>query len=121
MARKKKLTPEEFLALLPRILAAADAPMAVMEFEPSELYFDLGDVDLEETLSTDFLSASLSPSASSASPVSMPTASMYKSRPILIRVPERVILAFKHEAKRTGGHYQTLMNKSLKATADELV
>jgi len=118
MARKKKLTPEEFLALLPRILAAADAPIEVMEFEPSELDFDLIDVDLDESQAIVF--SSTSPAVPAAKGSETPV-SMYKSHPILIRVPERVILAFKHEAKRTGGHYQTLMNKSLKATADELV
>lgn len=118
MARKKKLTPEEFKALVPRILAAAAAPMAVMEFEPSELVFDLIDVDLDESRATVF--SSTAPVVPAAKVPETPV-SMYKSHPILIRIPERVILAFKHEAKRTGGHYQTLMNKSLKATSDGFV
>ena len=118
MARKKKLTPEEFLALLPRILAAGDAPIEEIEFEPSELDFDLIDVDLDESHTIVF--SSTPPAAPAAKYPEMPV-SMYKSHPILIRVPERVILAFKHEAKRTRGHYQTLMNKSLKATADEFI
>ena len=118
MARKKKLTPEEFKALQPRFLAAPDAPIEVMEFEPNELDFELIDVYLDESQAIVF--SSTSPAASAAKGSETPV-SMYKSHPILIRVPERVILAFKHENKRTGGHYQTLMNKSLKATSDGFV
>ena len=58
MARKKKLTPEEFKALLPRILAAADAPLAEMVFEPGELDFDLINVDLDEPRAMFFSSTS---------------------------------------------------------------
>lgn len=118
MARKKKLPPVEFEALLQRILAAADVPLAEMVFEPGELDFDLLDVDLVESQAIDSLSR---PPAAPAAKAPETPVSMYKTHSILIRVPERVILAFKHEAKRTGGHYQTLMNKSLKTTADKLV
>ena len=118
MARKKKLPPVEFEALLLRILAAADAPMAEMVFEPGELDFDLLDVDQDESQAIDSLSG---PPVAPGAKVPETPVSMYKTHSILIRVPERVILAFKHEAKRTRGHYQTLMNKSLKATADEFV
>ena len=113
MAPKRKLTPEEFNALIPRILAAADAPIAVLEFEPSEL-----DFDLDEPLANVF-----SPElpATPAAKVPETPVSMYKSHPILIRIPERVIRAFKNEAKRTGGCYQTLMNKSLKVVAEGFV
>ena len=113
MARKRKLTPEEFNALIPRILAAADAPIAVLEFEPSELDFDL-DEPLANVFSPEL------PAAPAAKVPETPV-SMYKSHPILIRIPERVIRAFKNEAKRTGGCYQTLMNKSLKVVAEGFV
>ena len=113
MARKRKLTPEEFKALTPRILAAADAPIAVLEFDPSELDFDL-DEPLANVFSPEL------PAAPAAKVPETPV-SMYKSHPILIRIPERVIRAFKNEAKRTGGHYQSLMNKTLKVTAEGFV
>ena len=113
MAPKRKLTPEEFNALIPRILAAADAPIAVLEFEPSELDFDL-DEPLANVFSPEL------PAAPAAKVPETPV-SMYKSHPILIRIPERVIRAFKNEAKRTGGCYQTLMNKSLKVVAEGFV
>ena len=113
MAPKRKLTPEEFNALIPRILAAADAPIAVLEFEPSELDFDL-DEPLANVFSPEL------PAAPAAKVPETPV-SMYKSHPILIRIPERVIRAFKNEAKRTGGCYQTLMNKFLKVAAEGFV
>ena len=118
MALKRKLTPEEFKALIPRISAAADAPIAVLEFEPNELEFDLIDVGVEELHRIEGLRSSTGPAVPTAAATLL---HVHGRHPILIRVPKRVIQAFKNEAKRTGGCYQTLMNKSLKVAAEGFV
>ena len=114
MARKKKLTPEEFKALLPRILAAADAPMAVMEFEPSELDLDLIDVDLDESQAIVFSSTSPAVSGDPVLPggAKLPACGTH---PICIRIPVSTLRAYKAKAARTGASYQTLMIRALRA------
>lgn len=113
MAREKKFTKEELnvvKALMPRILAAAEAPLAEIEFDPADF-----NVDLDELPPADYLSA---PGPVTAA---VPLRPVSGTRAILIRVPERVIRAFKIEAERTGGHYQTLMNRALKVEAEGFV
>jgi len=43
------------------------------------------------------------------------------TKPISIRVPNRIIRAFKARAAATGTSYQTLMNRALKSAADGFV
>ncbi|MBV5347346.1 hypothetical protein JZU46_03900, partial [bacterium] len=91
MASKKKLSPEEFETILDRIKAAADQPFPEMNFD-----FDALDVDFDDLCAW-----------SPATPVKpsttvTPAPSLSGTQPICIRVPTRVIHAFKVEAAKTG-------------------
>lgn len=95
---------------MPHILAAADAPFPEIDFDIDEF-----NVDLDQLFPADYLSE-LRPVTAA-----VPLTPVSGTRPILIRVPERVIRAFRIEAERKGVGYQTLMNRALKATADGFV
>ena len=114
MARKKKLPPVEFEAILLQILAAADAPLAEMVFEPGDLDFDLIDVDLDESQAIIFSST---PPAVSGDPVLPGGAKLPAcgTHPICIRIPVSTLRAYKAKAARTGASYQTLMIRALRA------
>lgn len=106
MASKKKLSPEEFETILDRIKAAADQPFPDMNFD-----FDALDVDFDDL-------CAWSPTASvKSSTTDTPAASLSGTKPICIRVPARVIHAFKVQAAKTGGSYQRMMNRALNAAA----
>lgn len=112
MARRRKLSPAEFETILDRINAAADQPFPDMNFD-----FDALDVDVDVDVDFDDLCA-----WSPVAPVNPPTTdtpapSLCGTRPICIRVPARVIHAFKAQAAKTGGSYQTIMNRALNTAA----
>ena len=96
--------------LLPRILAAADAPMLEMGLDLTEF-----DVDFEKLPAVNTLPQHSAPSATT------PLPPMSGTRPVLIRVPNSVIRSFKLESEKSGGHYQSLMKRALKAAADSFV
>ena len=102
MARKITLTPEEVRATLAMAMAAMDEPAPEFVFDDAFLNFDW-----EADVPT--------PPAGASEPVLLSADKLpaYGSHPISIRVPARVIRAFKAQAARTGGSYQTLMNQAL--------
>lgn len=106
MASERKLSEEEFETILKRIMAAADQPLPEMVFDPIELDFDI-----------DGLFA-----RSPEPPVKPPAAdtlaaSLSGTQPICIRIPARVVHAFKVQADKTGGSYQAIMNRALNTAA----
>ena len=107
---KKKLTREEFSWVLDRIMEAAKEPLPEFTFIEDDLDLELGELP-------EFIPSP--PVAVTKSAAPLPPLSGTKA--IQIRVPARVIRAFKLEAERTGGQYQTLMNRALKAAADRFV
>lgn len=106
MASKKKLSPEEFETILDRIKAAADQPVLDMDFD-----FDALDVDFDD------LCAWSPATLVKPSTTDTPAPSLSGTRPICIRVPARVIHAYKAQAAKTGGSYQTIMNRALSGAA----
>jgi predicted DNA binding CopG/RHH family protein len=106
MASKKKLSPEEFEMILERIKAAADQPFPDMNFD-----IDALDVDFDD------LCAWSPATPVKSSTTDTPAASLSGTKSICIRVPARVIHAFKVEAAKTGGSYQTIMNRALSGAA----
>ncbi len=106
MGRKTKLSEEQFFAMLDRVLAEADEPLAVMDFDAEEFNASINVDDLPPPPAT------VKPvgTAASSSPLN-------GTRPICIRIPVRVIHAFKAQASKTGGCYQVLMNRAMAAAA----
>jgi uncharacterized protein (DUF4415 family) len=96
---KEKRPPElDFASLYERIMAAVDQPIESIEFSDEELTFDFD--------------APVAPPVSVAAPIFAGT------RPVSIRVPGRVIHAFKVQAAKSGCGYQTLMNRALRRAAE---
>lgn len=106
MGRKRKLTKEELQPLFEKIMAVADQPILDMDFD-----FDDLNLSLDALLSL----PSYTPPKVSAVAAALP--SLSGTRSICIRVPARVIHAFRVQAAKTGGSYQTIMNRALKAAA----
>jgi predicted DNA binding CopG/RHH family protein len=77
-----------------------------MKFDSADL-----DVDVYE------LYARLPPPSVKPPTTDTPAASLSGTKPICIRVPARVIHAFKVEAAKTGGSYQANMNRVLSVAA----
>jgi hypothetical protein len=102
MARKKELPAEDFLAIMKYILEAPELPFPEYPFN-----FDEIDVSAFPPPISSILGKKLS-SSETMLPVS-------GSHSICIRVPARVIRAYKLQAATTGRSYQTLMNRALAA------
>lgn len=109
MAHKKKLSEEEFTSIMERALAAADMPVLDVEFEDGELNLDW------DALPPITRVAPAKPTGTTDAPVSKIPVS--GTCPICIRIPARVIHAFKAQAEKTGGNYQTIMNRTLREAA----
>lgn len=107
--RKKKLSTEEFNWIIEQAMVAAEQPMLEMPFTAAEMGLELEDMP----------EPSPAPVGGAASSAPLPP--LPGTRPILIRVPQRVIRSFKIEAERTGGSYQTLMNRALRQAAERFV
>lgn len=127
MVRKKKLTVEELRALMPRILAAAEAPLAVLEFAPEELTLDFENMPEEDSaisrspIASPELLLECPREAPEVRPSTYPSLPVCGTHPICIRVPVRLIRAYKEQARRTGRNYQTLMNDALRNAANAFV
>lgn len=89
------------------LVALIEVP--AVSFDPEGLHVDLDDVPF--TFQPE-CGAPL-PSTTTAMPTS-------GTRSTTIRVPGRVLAAFRAEAERTGTPYQTLMNRTLEAAADAM-
>ena len=111
MGKRKRLSKEELDALLPRIFAAADAPMLEMDLDLAEIDLDFDDLP----------AGGNPPPHSSPSTTTTPLPSLSGTHPILIRMPLSVIRSFKLESAKSCGHYQSLMVKTLRAAADGFV
>ena len=107
MAHKKKtLSEEELTAIKERAKAAADMPVMDMEFDDAELNLDW-----------DALPPMTMGAPAKAAGAAVSTLPVSGTRPVCIRIPSRVIRAFRSQAEKTGGSYQTIMNRVLREAA----
>ena len=114
MRIKRRLSEDELSAILTRAIAAAEIPLEDLTFDPMDLDFDF-DIVLDDISTTPaFTTSKAVRSYKAALPLS-------GTHPICIRVPARVIKAFRVQADKTGSHYQTLMNRALQSAANRLV
>jgi uncharacterized protein (DUF4415 family) len=112
MVRNEKQTEAEgdLISQYERIMAAADLPLLEMEFDDAELNADLDDLPL--------LPAVAPVKSVDATGTTSP---LTGTHPISIRLPVQVIAAFKAQANKTGGNYQTMMNRALREAASGFV
>lgn len=107
MTRKKEISADDLKAILKLGKALADLPLI-------EIPFDSDDASTDRWDSLPSLSSVLEKRTT-------PKAAMQPisgTHPICIRVPARVIRAYKLRAEKTGCSYQTLMNRALAAGAN---
>lgn len=104
MHKKKAITDTEFDEVMQRANAIFDEPIQDIEFDPSDFDIDFG-IGYEPF--------------TRSSPAVSPIVCTTRTSKISIRVPSKVLAAFKERAKNTGTGYQTLINESLKATATD--
>ena len=110
MTTKTRLSEDELNAILTRAIAAAEIPLEDLTFDPMDLDFDIVLDDISTTPA--FTTSKAVRSCKAPLPMSGTT-------PICIRLPNRVINAFKLEADKKGTRYQTLINRTLNwATRD---
>lgn len=109
MAHKKKLSEEELASVMESAMAAADMPVLEMEFDDAELSIDWDALPP--------MTAPASAKAAGAAGAAVSTFPLSGTRPVCIRIPARVIRAFKTQAEKTGGCYQTIMNRALREAA----
>lgn len=112
MKRKTKLSEAQFFALLERALAEADEPLAEIDFDAEEFNVNI-DVDDLPPL----------PAYAPGKPVGAAAnvRPLAGTRPISIRLPAHLIHAFRVQAGKVGGGYQTLMNRVLREAASGFV
>lgn len=101
----RTLTAAEFEAITAAFLAAEDIPILDLDLD-----FDSADLDFDW---------SSMPEPSTSSPVAGPAPPMLMTgtQKISIRVPRRILAAFKKKSALTGVPYQRLVNQVLKAAA----
>jgi uncharacterized protein (DUF4415 family) len=109
MGRMKKISDKEVWAMVARVMAFEAESLSEEVFISDGL-----DFNMDESLAWALAPAPTKLPASLPVPVS-------GSRLISIRVPERVIHAFKAESAKTGRPYQTMMNRALKTVAESFV
>ncbi len=110
MPRKKEISASDLLAIL-------DLAMEASHLELPDYIFDFDSSDID-------LSALPPPLASVLGKKPVPhamTLPVSGTHPINIRVPARVVRAFKLRALATGTSYQTLMNRAMAAAAKDFV
>lgn len=106
MSRKKEISIDDLAVIMRLAMEASEMPFP-------ELSFDIDDQVIDLSVLPPPLSSVLGKKAA-------PEAMMLPisgTHPICIRVPTRVIRAFKLRAAATGCSYQTLMNRALSVTA----
>jgi uncharacterized protein (DUF4415 family) len=114
--KKKKIMDEAVKAILAKIEHAVNHPeLYPVEPLPEEEWslesIDL-DVDFEIDFSAPWPDRVVSPSA--------PVISAPGTKKVTIRIPNRIIDAFKANTKVSGGRYQTKMIRALEKAAQEL-
>ena len=107
MGTHRTAAPEDIIAMLARAIAMAHLPVP-------DLVLDTPELELTE----DALVLEAAFGASSAAKSGDAPLPEYGTKPISIRVPRRVIRAFKLQAARTGANYQGLMNRVLNTAAN---
>ena len=112
MTTKRRLSEDELNAILTRAIAAAEISLEDLTFDPMDLDFDIVLDDISTT-----------PAFTTSKAVRSCKAPVLPSgtHPICIRVPARVIRAFRVQADKTGAHYQTVMIRALQAAAKSFV
>lgn len=109
MKKETGFDEEKLKALIARVMSPPDfssIPEAEFDpvlFEPSRLFLD------RPSKAPELL------------PRTYPSPPLCGTHPICIRVPVRLIRAYKEQARRTGRNYQTLMNDALKKVSDAFV
>ena len=116
MRIKRRLSEDELSAILTRAIAAAEIPLEDLTFDPMDLDFDFDfDIVLDDISTTPaFTTSKAVRSYKAALPLS-------GTHPICIRVPARIIKAFRVQADKTGARHQTLMIRALQAAANSFV
>lgn len=108
MKKHRKLTLKEVKAYLDRAMANLDLSLPDLQFDNDDLEL----IDDEFLLEPAFSSPGAAKSGEAPLPMSGTT-------PICIRLPNRVINAFKLEADKKGTRYQTLINRTLNTATGE--
>ena len=104
MYTKKATINTEFEEAMQCAIAILDEPIQDIEFDLSDLDIDFG-IGYEPF--------------TRSSPAVSPIVCTTRTSKISIRVPSKVLAAFKERAKNTRTGYQTLINESLKASAKD--
>lgn len=113
----RKSTREELAKrVLDALLTRLDDPVSLatpeVMLEPMEIDEDWS---LSEMVSTEEFDKSPSPASAER-----PKVAVCGTKPITIRVHNRVLRAFRDQAEKTGTAYQTLMNRALANAADAM-
>lgn len=114
MARKKTITRTELLDILDRARAMADEPMPEIDVSLDGL------VLLEDEVLDPIMPLEATGTGPGALLGDDDTSPLSGTQRISIRVPKRVLRAFKSRARKTGVPYQTLMNRALRVEADKV-
>lgn len=117
MSKIRKNVREKLAArLLDGLLARLDSPKSLTIPDESMESLDIDDDwSLLKDLTPEFFEG-----ASTSASTERLRASVSGTKPITIRVPNRVLQAYRSKACKTGIAYQTLINRALKEAADEL-
>lgn len=112
-----KLTDKEFADVLKKVQHIVSMPPADLGLNVAALETNMAelDADFRDELGFDF-GSSPSPSRTTGA-VSVPVVSAPGSRKTTIRIPNRILDAFKSKAKASGIPYQTLMIRALSAAS----
>jgi len=113
MASIKHITPAELMDVLARARIEADVP--IPELDSLLDGFDLLEDDVHDSIMR-LEAARTGPGAL----LGDDTSPLSGTARISIRVPKRVLRAFKSRARKTGVPYQTLMNRALRVEADKV-
>lgn len=100
--------------LVERLLARLDTPSPMsVTVDPSDLV-----ITDEECSLFDLMEMDARRIESKGGRDACPTPVLCGSKPITIRVPNRVLQAFRDQSDKTGTKYQTLMNRALRDAAE---
>lgn len=117
MRRRKALSAKQVAAVEAVLMRLTEFPA---DFEVPEMAFDsdlLASLDDEIAFDPDDDYAPTSPCTSGPSTSLAPVVSAPGTKPISLRVENRILDVFKAKAKASGTKYQTLIGRALKATA----
>lgn len=113
MSARRAAAVEAMLIRLSELPADLEVPE--MNFDHDIMTFTEDEIDLDLDLDGDYAPISTSPARSTADPATIVSAP--GSTKISIRVPNRILDLFKAQARKSCLGYQTLIVRSLKASA----